>query len=157
MISFHDLHNNWVELSFKPDQFDVVAKHVLVLAKYKRKWLMTKHPKRGIEFPGGKVEEGETLEEAAIREALEETGVQLDELEWLAEYKVMDNPPFCKAVYVGKVKEILNGPTTHETEGVIWLSEDEWENNDELSFHMKDTGMQNILEKVKAYEAKWND
>ena len=157
MISFHDLHNNRVELSFKPHQFDLVAKHVLVLAKYKRKWLMTKHPTRGIEFPGGKVEEGETLEGAAIREALEETGVQLHELEWVAEYKVMDNPSFCKAVYVGKVKEILEDPTTHETEGVIWLSENEWDNNGELSFHMKDTGMQNIIKKVKAYETKWND
>ncbi|MEO8609403.1 MAG: NUDIX hydrolase [Chloroflexota bacterium] len=36
--------------------------------------LMVNSPKRGWEFPGGQVEEGESLPEALIREILEETG-----------------------------------------------------------------------------------
>ena len=31
-------------------------------------WLLTHHLRRGLEFPGGKVELGETPEEAAVRE-----------------------------------------------------------------------------------------
>ena len=56
------------------------ARHVLVVLKYKDKWLLTQHSNRGIEFPGGKAEEGETIEEAAIRETIEETGVTITNL-----------------------------------------------------------------------------
>ncbi len=36
--------------------------------------LLHRHPQRGWELPGGKVQKGEGLEEAVKREALEETG-----------------------------------------------------------------------------------
>ncbi len=39
------------------------------------KVLLLKHPRRGWEFPGGQVEVGESLTEAAIRETEEETGI----------------------------------------------------------------------------------
>ena len=38
--------------------------------------------KGGWEFPGGKIEEGETSEEAAIREMIEETGLQILNLKY---------------------------------------------------------------------------
>ena len=76
---------------------------MLVVLKHKGKWLLTRHSIRGIEFPGGKAEEGETIEEAAIRETIEETGVTITNLVKFAEYVVQSNETFCKAVFTGKV------------------------------------------------------
>ena len=157
MVSFQDLNGYDVKLSFEQGCFSIPSRHVLVIAKHKGKWLLTKHPERGLEFPGGKLEIGETLIEAAIRETKEETNVDIVELEWLAEYMVMDNVPFCKTVYVAEVGYINEEKTNFETEGAFWLSSEELTQSNYLSFHMKDDGMKAIIKKVKEIEAKWND
>jgi 8-oxo-dGTP diphosphatase len=54
---------------------------IVIVVPFKNgKFLMVKHPKRGWEFPGGKVEEDESPEAAALREAKEEAGVELSNL-----------------------------------------------------------------------------
>jgi 8-oxo-dGTP diphosphatase len=40
--------------------------------------LLIKGPRRGWEMPGGQVEEGESLSEAAIRETKEESGIDIE-------------------------------------------------------------------------------
>jgi 8-oxo-dGTP pyrophosphatase MutT (NUDIX family) len=40
--------------------------------------LLIKGPRRGWEMPGGQVEEGESLKDAAIRETLEESGIEIE-------------------------------------------------------------------------------
>lgn len=127
------------------------ARHVLVVLKHNGKWLLTRHSIRGIEFPGGKAEEGESIEEAAIRETIEETGVTINNLVKFAEYVVMSNVTFCKAVFTGKVAMIDENPTLFETEGALWMTDEELNDCSELSFHMKDAGMVEIRKWVETY------
>lgn len=157
MISFYDLNGYKVDLSFEKDRFTIKPQHVLVLAKKEHNWLLTNHPKRGIEFPGGKKEVHESIEEAAVRETLEETNVVVSNLRWLAEYVVHDDSPFCKAVYIAEVEDIHTGSTIYETDGAVWLTQEELEACTNLSFHMKDKGMIAILKEVRVHEEKWND
>ena len=48
--------------------------------------LLVRHPERGWEFPGGRVEPGESPEEAMHRELLEETGRRGTVLAWNRTY-----------------------------------------------------------------------
>ncbi|MBL6882113.1 MAG: NUDIX hydrolase [Candidatus Poseidoniaceae archaeon] len=48
--------------------------------------LMVRHPDRGWEFPGGHVEEGETPEDALMRELQEEVGGNGTLISWNTEY-----------------------------------------------------------------------
>lgn len=56
----------------------IKAAGVLFLAPGAKVLLMRRTDGQGWAFPGGRIEEGETAEEAARREALEETGVPFD-------------------------------------------------------------------------------
>ena len=73
---------------------------VVVIPINGSKFLMVKNPDRGWEFPGGKVESGECLEEAAKRECMEEAGVIIEKIFKLgAEGEV--------TFFTANVKEIL--------------------------------------------------
>lgn len=157
MFSFIDQNGLKVTLSFEKNAFLIPSRHVLVLANDDEKWLLTKHPKRGIEFPGGKVENDETLSEAAKRETYEETGARITNIKWLAEYIVHDVKPFCKTVFRAQVELIEEKAEKHETEGPIWFSLQEFLRSSNLSFHMKDDGMRKILERVTENETEWNN
>lgn len=157
MISYKDLNGLDVDLSFEENKFNIEARHVLVVLKHEGKWLLTEHRERGVEFPGGKVEEWETLEEAAIRETVEETGVTISKLEKFAEYVVHDADPFCKAVFTGSVVQINKSFTRRETAGVVWMTDTELNSFGNLSFHMKDAGMSAIRKWVDAYDYGWVD
>ncbi|CAM5218601.1 8-oxo-dGTP diphosphatase OS=Ureibacillus acetophenoni OX=614649 GN=SAMN05877842_102582 PE=4 SV=1 [Ureibacillus acetophenoni] len=155
MFTFIDENGCKVELSFKENQFSIQPTHVLVLVKYKEKWLCAINKKRGVEFPGGKLEHGETLEQAAIREVYEETSVHISDLKWFAEYLVHGENPFCKTVFTGKVERIDPFVEEHETIGMVWLSNEELLNHPNLSFYMRDEGMKKILQEVKQHERQW--
>ncbi|MFX3675049.1 MAG: NUDIX domain-containing protein [Paenisporosarcina sp.] len=157
MFLFKDLNGTQVTLSFDPDTFSIPAKHVLVLANNGDNWLVTKNPSRGLEFPGGKVEEGETLEEAVKRETLEETGAMLSDIKWFAEYIVDDVIPFRKVVFRAKVSEVQDIVGDYETDGFKWLTLEEFKQSPGLSFHMKDEGMEKMLERVVLLESKWSN
>ncbi|MGH2319557.1 RNA deprotection pyrophosphohydrolase [Planococcus sp. SE5232] len=152
-MHYQDLNGYPCELSFEKKTFPFESRHVLVICRYQGKWLLTRHNKRGLEFPGGKVEAGESLQEAAKREVYEETGAHVKELEWFAEYVVYSEKPFCKTVYIGTVDSVDPIPLL-ETQGIFLLKE--LELGDGFSFLMKDAGMRKIIEKVKQL-GKWDD
>ena len=153
ILTFNDVNGGRVELTFGDNHLGMEARHVLVVLRHSEKWLLTRHSVRGVEFPGGKAEPGESIEEAAIRETIEETGVTIKDLVKVAEYIVQSDSTFCKAVFTGKVAQISEQPTLHETEGAMWLTSDELDRCESLSFHMKGTGMETIREWVEKHES----
>lgn len=156
MVTFTDENGLQVDLYFSPEQYIVIPQHVLVIVKHDNRYLCTIHKKRGIEFPGGKVEKGETLQQAAIREVLEETGVQINALEELGYYIVHDEPKFSKVVFIAKYNGDVHNDFTFETSGKVWLTEVEIFSSPNLSFYMKDEGMKRIMQEVKQHDGKRN-
>ncbi|REB06383.1 NUDIX domain-containing protein [Sporosarcina sp. BI001-red] len=149
MLTFDDLKGSRVELVFGEQELE--ARHVLVVLKHQGKWLLTTHKIRGVEFPGGKAEPGETIEDAAIREMMEETGVTVTNLVKFAEYVVYTEPPFCKAVFTATVVDIDENAEQFETEGALWLTDEQLSQCDTLSFHMKDKGMNQLRSWVEQH------
>ncbi|MBT2657014.1 nucleoside triphosphatase YtkD [Bacillus sp. ISL-18] len=141
MKKFFDCNGNTVELRFGHNVFNMKPKHVLVICQFENSWFLTNHKMRGLEFPGGKVENGETLEEAARRETFEETGAILGDLQSIAEYKVNDTEgAFVKAVFWGMVDRVEQTNAYYETNGPVAVEGNilELRFADEYSFIMKD-------------------
>lgn len=141
IITFKDFYNNTVQLSFSDHPFSETPKHVWCLCKFKDQWLLTEHPRRGIEFPGGKVEPGETADEAAIREVFEETGGRVSDLKYIGQYYVDGKGgKIIKNIYVATVDKILLKNRYFETNGPVLLSEipEDVSTNKTFSFMMKD-------------------
>lgn len=149
MEKFTDANGATVTLAFKENAFQESPKHVLVICRYKDEWLLTRHSGRGLEFPGGKVENGETLEEAARREVMEETGGELKSLESVGEYKVeADQGSFTKRIFYGEAARIIRQEDYLETAGPALVSGDLLTERmkDEYSFIMKDDVVKRSLE-----------
>ncbi len=155
MFTFIDENGLRVVLRFDKGPFEVEPRHVLALVKFEDRWLCTEHFKRGIEFPGGKQEEGETLAEALVREVYEETHVRVKDIRWFAHYVVHDKIPFCKAVFTAAVDKIEDFVGEYETVARHWLTEEELLAHPNLSFYMRDDGMKKMLQEVKRHERQW--
>lgn len=141
MKHFKDINGADVTLSFQVNAFGQQPNHVLVICKYNGKWVLTDHKKRGWEFPGGKREKGETLEQAAVREVMEETGGKVDTLRFIGEYEVRDGKGrFQKRIYFAELKELLVQKSYFETNGPIFVEGDLLSevSKNHYSFIMKD-------------------
>ncbi|MGM1047976.1 MAG: NUDIX hydrolase [Bacillota bacterium] len=63
--------------------------------------LLLKGPLRGWELPGGQVEEGESLSDGAIREAKEETGIDIEIVRFCGIYQNVKES-ICNTLFVGR-------------------------------------------------------
>lgn len=157
MLTFIDYYNNEVKLSFQDHPFSKCPKHVWVICNYQDKWLLTKHKERGYEFPGGKVEEGETPEQAAIREVKEETGGLVDCIYYVGQYYVNGKTgKTIKNIYYAHIKRLVKQKTYFETDGPLLLERipKDVRYNRRFSFIMKDDVLPKSLEYIKK---KFND
>ncbi len=152
LYTFLDYYHNEVQLSFTKNPFSSEPKHVWVITKHQNKWLLTKHKDRGYEFPGGKVEDGESPEEAAKREVLEETGGVVSELLYVGQYYVNGKAgDVIKNVYFAKVDTLQEQASYFETEGPILISNlpQDIKHNQSYSFMMKDEVLPTCLSYLK--------
>ncbi|WP_138420299.1 RNA deprotection pyrophosphohydrolase [Aquibacillus sediminis] len=151
MKIFTDYYGNEVKLSFEDHPFSKKPKHVWVICRYKDYWLLTKHKDRGLEFPGGKVENGESAEQAAIREVKEETGGEVSQLFYVGQYFVDGKGgSIVKNIYFALVDEVCKQATYYETDGPVLLEElpNRIVTDANYSFMMKDKVLPNSLDYI---------
>ncbi|GAK10205.1 RNA deprotection pyrophosphohydrolase [Geomicrobium sp. JCM 19038] len=151
MYDFQDYYDNAVKLSFEREPFSIEPKHVWVICKFKDQWLLTKHSDRGLEFPGGKVEDGELPEMAAVREVWEETGARIHNLEYVGQYEVKGKTEtVIKNIYFAEVATIEKKATYLETDGPVLKQQlpDTIRTDRSYSFIMKDDVLRYCLRRL---------
>ena len=159
MIEYTDLTGGKVQMTFEKNQLGTDVKDILVIPYIKTgHWLMTENIVRGIEFPGGKIDPDETVEQAVVRELWEETGVHLnseDKWTFLADYEFQDKKRgrVIKRAFLIEMATYEEAPLPedYETSGVHLLTEAEYLQleTSSLSFYMKDAGMELLWNKAK--------
>lgn len=146
---FNDYYGNEVQLTFSKSPIIQDARHVFVICSYLDQWLLTIHPERGYEFPGGKVENGEKPVDAAIREVYEETGGIVSSLTYVGQYKVIQpQREIVKNIYFAKIASLKKKSSYMETNGPIMIRTlpEDIKNNEKYSFIMKDEVIQRTME-----------
>ncbi|MFD0618263.1 NUDIX hydrolase [Paenibacillus sp. GCM10027629] len=63
--------------------------------------LLIKGPSRGWEMPGGVVEEGESLKDAAVRETKEESGIDIEVIEFCGVFQNVSEC-ICNTLFLGR-------------------------------------------------------
>ncbi|WP_100373842.1 RNA deprotection pyrophosphohydrolase [Bacillus sp. FJAT-45037] len=149
MKTFYDHEGCLVRLVMDRTSFSTNPRHVWVICRYENGWLLTKHRKRGLEFPGGKVEGNEQPEDAAVREVMEETGGVVASVTFIGQYEVHSkNELIHKNIYFAQVKSLIEKENYMETDGPIILNTlpSNIKDDHRFSFIMKDDVLTSCME-----------
>lgn len=83
----------------------IPPKHIVsaatIVLNDKNEILLIKGPLRGWEMPGGQVEEGESLTEAAVRETKEETGIDVEIIKFCGIFQNVKKS-ICNTLFLAK-------------------------------------------------------
>lgn len=97
----------------KVNQTFIPPKHIVsaatIVQNEQGELLLIKGPKRGWEIPGGQVEEGESLKEAAIRETKEESGIDVEITKFCGIYQSVERS-ICNTLFLAR--PVGGEPTT---------------------------------------------
>jgi 8-oxo-dGTP diphosphatase len=121
---------------------------VVIASNYQGKWVWVKHRERDTwEIPGGHIEKGESANEAAKRELVEETGATKFTIKSICDYSVnTGNKKGVSRLYYAKIEEL--GPLPESEISCIKLFDD-------LPEMLTHPEIQPILfDEVKRYQAK---
>lgn len=149
----YDQFNHKIDLVFKNHNDIPNGEHVLTIPNIDGNYLLTQHKKRGIEFPGGKKEPGESSEQAVKRELYEETGATVKKLEYIAQYTVYQTTGekwFTKDVFFVDVMDINEKSDYLETNGPVLCDDLNAISDDEKSYLLQDEAILLCVERVKA-------
>jgi 8-oxo-dGTP diphosphatase len=137
MNDWEHLRAEWAgrQMQFVPSVPPPAAKahYVVVLIRDEEaceRFLIAQIKGRGYCTPSGRVEAGESPEEAARREAYEEAGAILATLELLGYYRLQpcsaEEPEECIApVYLARSEQLMPLPAGSESQGVRWATLEE--------------------------------
>lgn len=93
-------------------------KHIVsaatIVLNDRKEILLIKGPRRGWEMPGGQVEEGESLMDAAIRETKEESGIDIEITKFCGVFQNVSGA-ICNTLFLGKP---IGGELTTSTESL---------------------------------------
>ncbi|MFD1032604.1 NUDIX hydrolase [Metaplanococcus flavidus] len=96
-----------IQAVYSPPKHIVSAATIVLNAQ--GEMLLIKGPRRGWEMPGGQVEEGESLKDAAIRETLEESGIEVEILKFCGIFQNVE-ASICNTLFLAK--PVGGTPTT---------------------------------------------
>jgi 8-oxo-dGTP diphosphatase len=123
-FSFLDCSGFKVNLTFNPTLF-LEPTDVLILPFYQGSLIMTKHKKRGIELPGGKIKGDETPLAAAVREVYEECGARLSSIKLVGQYSIpeFNKVGLIKNIYLANVSQLDANEFCTDTLGPVIFDE----------------------------------
>ncbi|HHY21241.1 MAG TPA: nucleoside triphosphatase YtkD [Bacilli bacterium] len=147
---FYNSTGQFIQLTFsESDEVNCYLDHVWVICRYQQKWLLTNHKERGLEFPGGKIEQNEVAEQAVYREVFEETGGIIETLKFVGFYVVKsEEVSFNKGIYFARIEKLEEKDDYLETDGPMLVDELSAEivKNAQFSFIMQDDVLLRTLE-----------
>jgi len=129
--SFQSLLRHFDKLSFAESRFFPVATVGGLIFDQNDKMLLVRTRKWSNRFgvPGGKIDYGETMEAAFVREAKEETGLDIYDVIFVMNQEAIEHPEFYRprhyilVNYTAKVAGLEPTPKlNHESDAFVWVS-----------------------------------